>query len=299
MEPDAFERLRTEDARAAVDSGASLDSEFMWFNQSAGAPIAPYKKAWFQSKAFRSAVSSAIQRSDMVRLVYRGYGTAAMGPVSPSNRFWFNKNLKSPQYDPTRALQSLAGDGFTRDRGVLKDRGGNVVEFSVITNAGSKTRNQLASMLQHDLSKIGIKVNVVPLEFRSLLERIQKTGSYEACLLGLTNIELDPNAQMNVWTSSGTHHPWNPAQTTPATSWEAEIDIRMREQASATDKQARKKAFDRVQEILAEQVPIIYLVHPNVLSAVSTSIKNVSPSVLPPHIYWNVERLAIGTQEER
>ena len=71
----------------------------------------------------------------------------------------------------------------------------------------------------------------------------------------------------------------------------------MRDQASVTDRLARKKAFDRVQEILADQTPIVYFVHPNVLSAVSPSIRNVSPSVLPPHIYWNVDRLAVTAPE--
>jgi peptide/nickel transport system substrate-binding protein len=233
----------------------------------------------------------------MVRLIYRGYATPAAGPVSPSNKLWFNTNLNPPQYNVKRALLLLEQDGFRREGSVLKDRAGNAVEFSVITNAGSKTRIQLGSILQEDLSKVGIKLNVVPLEFRSLLERIQKTHAYEACLLGLSNIELDPNAQMNVWISSGTHHPWNPEQKTPATPWEAEIDMRMREQAASSDFRVRKKAFDRVQEIVADQAPIIYLVHPNVLSAISPSLRNVSPSVLPPHIYWNVERLSIGEAE--
>ena len=119
---------------------------------------------------------------------------------------------KIANYDPAAALRSLQQDGFRREEGVLKDRSGNAVEFSVITNAGSKVRVQLGSMLQEDLAKIGIKVNIVQLEFRSLLERIQKTANYEACILGLANIELDPNAQMNVLTSAGTHHPWHPRQ---------------------------------------------------------------------------------------
>ena len=299
VEPDAFERLRKESPRAAIDSGASLDSEFMWFNQVPTSPIAAYKKDWFQSKRFRNAISSAINRNDMVRLVYRGFGAPAGGLVSPSNRFWYNKNLKAPSYDAAAALRSLEQDGFRREQGTLKDRNGNIVEFSVITNAGSKVRLQLGAMLQEDLAKLGIRVNIVPLEFRSLIERIQKTADYEACILGFTNVELDPNAQLNVLASSGTHHPWYPRQPKPATPWEAEIDARMREQASAADRNARKKAFDRVQEILAEQSPIIHFVHPNVLSAVSPSLRNVSPSVLPPHIYWNAERLAVGAATER
>ena len=97
------------------------------------------------------------------------------------------------------------------------------MEFSLITNAGSKTRTQTGTILQEDLMKIGIRLNFVPIEFQSLIERITQTAQYEACLLGLTNVEVDPNGQMNLWLSSGTHHAWNPGQTKPATPWEAEI----------------------------------------------------------------------------
>jgi peptide/nickel transport system substrate-binding protein len=297
IDPDSFDRLRKDMPRAPVDSGPSLASEFLWFNQAPDAPIPQHKRAWFQSRGFRAAISTAIERADMVRLVYRGHATFTAGPVSPSNKIWFNRNLKPAPYDPKHAIELLQQDGFRRDGSVLKDRSGNAIEFSVVTNAGSKTRAQLGSIIQQDLSKLGIKVNLVPLEFRSLLERIQKTNNYDACLLGLSNIELDPNAQMNVWISSGTHHPWNPEQKTPATPWESEIDKRMREQAAATDRRVRKRAYDRVQEIIAEQVPIIYLVHPNVLSAVSPLLRNVSASVLPPHVFWNVEWLSVDKPE--
>jgi peptide/nickel transport system substrate-binding protein len=104
---------------------------------------------------------------------------------------------------------------------------------------------------------------------------------------------------MNIWTSSGTHHAWNPRQKTPATAWEAEIDLRMREQASAIESATRKKAFDRVQEIIAAEAPIIYLVHPNVLAGVSRLVRNASVSALPPHLYWNVEHLSLAAQPRK
>ena len=46
--------------------------------------------------------------------------------------------------------------------------------------------------------------------FPRLIERITRTFDYEACLLGLVNDELDPNAQMTVWLSSADSHQWNP-----------------------------------------------------------------------------------------
>jgi ABC-type transport system substrate-binding protein len=56
----------------------------------------------------------------------------------------------------------------------------------------------------------------------------------------------------------------------------------------------RKAYFDKVQEIVAEKAPMLFLVNPNALSAVSANLKNVTPAALAPQIYWNVERLSIG-----
>ena len=154
----------------------------------------------------------------------------------------------------------------------------------------------MATMIQQDLSALGITVNVVTLDFPSLIQRITQDFNYEAVLLGLVNVELDPNEQMNVWLSSSETHQWNPKQKTPATPWEAEIDRLMRAQASAMDDNARKKSFDRVQEIVADQVPFIYLVNKNALTGISPSLENAKPVVLRPQTYWNVEYLKLAVE---
>jgi peptide/nickel transport system substrate-binding protein len=292
VEPEAFERLSKDAGSGARNVGPSLDTEFFWFNQNPEGPFPAHKKRWFQSRLFRLAASAAVNRDDIVRLVYRGYGHPAVGPVSPANKLWFNSKLKAPRHDPQLALKLLREDGFRLQGGTLRDRDGNAVEFSLITNAGNKTRAQIGTMLQQDFMKIGIRVNFLPMEFQSLIERITRTQQYEACLLGITNVEMDPNNQMNVWVSSGTLHAWNPRQAKPATPWEATIDQLMQAQHTAMDAQARTRACGRVQEIVSEEAPIVYLVHPDVLVAVSPSVRNAAPSPLPPHLVWDIEYLS-------
>ena len=185
------------------------------------------------------------------------------------------------------------------DRGVLRGRDGHPVEFSLITNAGNEARERMAAMIQQDLGQLGIRLNVVTLDFPSLIERITRTFDYEACLLGLTNMDLDPDSQMNIWLSSASNHQWNPNQKSPATEWEAEIDRLMRAQASETDVKKRKAYFDRVQEIAWEEQPFLYLVNRDSLSAFSPSLRNVTPVVLDPQDLWNVERLFFATKTAR
>ncbi len=294
LTPALYERLASEAPGSAIDAGPTLESEFMWFNQAPQSPLPSAKKEWFQSSAFRRAISKAIQRADLCRVVYRGHASPASGPVSPANKLWFKEGMTPEIFDPAAALKLLESDGFRMQAGSLRDRHGNAVEFSVITNAGNAARERMAAMIQQDLAKVGMKVNIVTLDFASLLERMTRTLNYEACLLGLVNVDPDPSELMNVLLSSASNHPWNPSEKTPATAWEAEIDRLMLAQAATADYKTRKKDFDRVQEILWQQAPVIYLLHPNALSAVSPQLAGIKPAAFFPHVFWDIEHAVLN-----
>jgi peptide/nickel transport system substrate-binding protein len=296
LDSEYFDKLAVTSPQLVHDAGPSLDSEQLWFNEVAKAPLPAYKKNWFRSANFRRAISEAINREDLSRVIFHGHAQPAVGPFSPANKFWFNGKLKPQTYSPDAALKALQSDGFRLENGALKDKDGNEVVFSIITNAGSKTRERMAVLIQEDLQKIGIHVNVVTLDFPSLIERMTQSFDYEAIILGLTNVDLDPNGEMNVWLSSSENHQWNPQQKTPETAWEAEIDRLMRAQAASTDPKRRKEAFDRVQEIVVEQEPFLFLINKNALSAVSMAVHGAAPVILSPQTFWNADRLTVATK---
>jgi peptide/nickel transport system substrate-binding protein len=296
LDSEYFDRLMKASGESAHDAGPSMDSEEMWFNQVAASPIPSHKRDWFRSTNFRRAISSAISRQDMARIVFNNHATPATGPVSPANQFWFNAQLHPHTFDRTAALRFLGADGFRLDGKTLRDKSSHPVEVSIITNSGNKTRERMAAMIQQDLAEIGIKVSVVTLDFPALIERITRTFDYDACLLGLVNTDLDPNAQMNVWLSSSENHQWNPKQKSPETAWEAEIDKLMQAQASSMDTNKRKQAFDRVQQIVWENEPFIYLVNKNALSAVSTNLAGVTPVVLRPQTFWQADTMSLHSE---
>jgi ABC-type transport system substrate-binding protein len=134
-------------------------------------------------------------------------------------------------------------------------------------------------------------VQVTPLEFRSLVDRITQTKEFEACVMGLVSFDADPSADLNVWLSNGGTHLWNPSQTHPATAWETEIDRLMEQQHSTPNFAQRKKSFDRVQEVLATNQPMIFLASPNILTGAKNTLGNFHPAILEPYILWNVEQL--------
>jgi peptide/nickel transport system substrate-binding protein len=296
LDSEYFDKLASTSPQLVRDAGPSLDSEQLWFNEVAKSPISGYKKNWFRSASFRQAISEAINRDDLSRVVFHGHAQPAVGPFSPANKFWFNARLKPQTYSPDVALMALQSEGFRMENGALKDKDGNEVIFSIITNAGNKARERMAVLIQDDLQKIGVHVNVVTLDFPSLIERMTQSFDYEAILLGLTNVDLDPDGEMNVWLSSSENHQWNPQQKTPETPWEAEIDRLMRAQASSTDPKKRKEAFDQVQQIVVDQEPFLFLINKNALSAVSPAVHGAAPVILWPQVFWNAEQLTVSAK---
>lgn len=289
------------------DAGPGLEFNFLFFNLNEPGEKTPpdlrRKMKWFREVKFRQAISAAIDRDAIVRLVYQGRGAALWGPVTPGNRHWANASLRDPARSLEKARQLLKDAGFAWTAGPngesdLVDSEAKPVEFSILTSSSSADRTKMATLIQDDLKQLGMRAQVVPLEFRSLIDRITQTKEYEACVLGLVSFDADPTADLNVWLSSGGTHLWNPAQTRPATAWEAEIDKLMEQQMAAASHEERKKAFDRVQQILAENQPMIFLASPDILVGAKNSIGNFHPAVLEPYVLWNVEQLYFKSTAE-
>jgi peptide/nickel transport system substrate-binding protein len=281
------------------DAGPGLEYNFLFFNLNAPgektSPDLARKMKWFREVKFRQAISAAIDRDVIVRLVYQGRGAALWGPVTPGNRRWGNTSIPHPQrsLDKSRSLLKEAGFTWTTatdGEPALVDSEAKPVEFSILTSSTNADRTKMATLIQDDLKQIGIHVQIVPMEFRSLIDRVTQTREYEACVMGLVNFDADPTPEMNVWLSSGGTHLWNPSQAHPATAWEAEIDNLMEQQLVAPRYEQRKKSFDRVQEILAEIQPMIFLASPDILMGAKNSIGNFHPAVLEPYVLWNVEQ---------
>lgn len=292
----ALERDRKRRGYELVSAGGSLEYNFLFFNLGdlpAGiAPQIAAHQAFLRRTSFRQAVSAAIDRNAIVRLVYLGRAVPLAGPVPPGNKAWVNTTLPAPTRSVERARQLLAADGFKWNReGALADPGGRPVEFSILTSNSNPERAQMATLIQDDLKQIGMRVNVVQLEFRSLLERVQRTREYEACVLSLASADADPNPDMVVWLSGGGNHVWNPGQKTPATPWEAEIDRLMRRQIVTRGYAERKRLFDRVQAIVVENQPLVPLVSPDLLAGAKKDLANFQPSLIEPYTLWNIERM--------
>jgi len=184
--PETFRQLRRESPEGVTlkDLGPSMISERLWFNLNPPSPIDAHKKKWFGDVRFRRAVSLAIDRENMVRVVFGGLASVASGPVSPANHFWRDESLQPLKRDVDKARRLLVDAGFRWEDENLCDRDGNPVRFTIITNAGSDQRRKEGAFIQEDLKDLGMEVVLAPIEGSALLARITGTFDYDACLLG-------------------------------------------------------------------------------------------------------------------
>jgi len=298
---DNFAVLQKQQSRKGYhldDLGAGLEYNFLFFNLNGPGPDVPpeiaKKQAWFQDLRFRQAVSSAIDREGIVRLVYSGRATPIWDQVTPGNKLWIDEDIAHPARSLDRARELLKSAGFSwKSDGSLVDSHGDHVEFSILTSSSNAQRTKIATIVQDDLSQLGMTVQVVPLEFHAMVDRLSNTHNYEAAVMGLVSGDDDPTSEMNVWLSSGETHLWHPRQEKPATPWESEMDRLMQQQLVTLDYAKRKKLYDRVQEIVAEELPVICLVSPNILVGAANRVGNFRPAILVPYALWNIEELYV------
>jgi peptide/nickel transport system substrate-binding protein len=287
-----------------VDVGLATERDFIWFNLNTnrnflGQPLVhPTKLAWFQNKKFRQAISCAIDRDRIVREVFGGRGKPIHAFATEEDGKWNNLNVPRYGYDLARAKSLLAEAGI-QDRdgdGAMEDASGTKVAFTFNSNLGNPIRERCALFITEDLNKLGLKVDFQLLQFTNLVERIGRTFDYDCILMGLGSGGSDPASQTFVLKSSGPLHQWFPYQRSPATEWEARIDALMDVQMSTLDFATRKKAYDEIQMILAEEMPMIHTAAPIHFAAARSDLANLRPSVFTPYrLTWNIEELYFKT----
>ena len=280
------------------DLGPGLEYNFLFFNlnnlTSKPLPEIEKKQTWFRDVQFRQAVSAAIDREGIVRLVYSGRASPLWGHVTPGNKLWADEKIPHPARSLDHARQLLQGAGFSwKSDGALVDARGNRVEFSILTSASNAQRIKMATIIQDDLSQLGIDVHVVPLDFGAMVDRLLESYDYEAAVMGLVSGDADPTSEMNIWVTGGGTHLWDLNQTKPATAWEAEMDRLMEQQLITLDYAKRNRLYDRVQELVAENLPVICLASPNILVGAKDRVGNFRPGILDPYALWNIEELYI------
>lgn len=236
----------------------------------------------FQDQRVRRALSYAIDKEEIIKVVLLGLGVSATGPYKPG--LWFyNPNVKKYPYDPAKALALLKEAGWEdRDGDGTLDKDGQPFEFTVITNEGNVLRHRTAVIIQERLKRIGIRMKIRVIEWSAFINEFIDKKNFEATILGWTT-GFEPD-QYDIWHSSKT----GKKELNFISYKNSEVDQLLETGRRSFDQEKRKAIYHRFQEILAEEQPYTFLYVPEALPIVHARIHGIEPS--PLGISYNFDR---------
>ena len=310
VSPEYFSLLKRQSQQGNFEiynGGPAYGTTFISFNLNQGSRngkplVDPVKSRWFNTVEFRQAVAYAIDRQTMINNTFRGLGELQNSPISLQSPYYLTPESGLPvyEYNLDKAKELLLSAGFKyNDQQQLLDADGNQVRFVLITNAGNKTREAMAAQIKQDLSKIGIQVDLNPIAFSTLVDKLSNTLDWECYLLGFTGGN-EPHSGSNVWSVEGGLHSFNqkPQAGQPeiagrkVADWEQKISDLYIAAAQELDKQKRQELYGEIQHLTQEYLPMIYLVNPLSLAAVRDRLKGVEYSALGG-VTWNIHELTV------
>lgn len=244
----------------------------------------------FGDRRIRQAMTAAINKDELVQGVLFGMGQKAHGPIVPG-RWAYNPGVKDIGYDPEHATKLLAEAGWKEKNsdGILT-KDGKPFKFTILTNQGNQQRLMTAQIIQQRLLKIGIDVRIRIVEWAAFLKEFVNKGNFEVVLLAWS-ISQDPD-MYDIWHSSKN----KPGELNFIGFNNPEVDRLLIEGRNTFDIEKRKRAYFRIQEILAAEQPYTFLYVPDSLPVVSARIRGVEPA--PAGIGYNQIRWYVPKDEQ-
>ena len=225
----------------------------------------------FADKRVRQAIAHAIDRKEIIDGVLFGLGQEATGPYKPGT--WvYNPNVRRYPHDTERAKALLAEAGWKPGPDGALAKGGRKFAFTVLTNAGNDARAKTAAIIQQNLAAVGIRMEIRTVEWAAFINEFIDKRKFDAVILGWS-AGPEPD-QFDIWNSKKT----KPKEFNFVGFDNPEADRVLEEGRRTFDLEKRKKAYFRLQEILAEELPYVFLYVPESLPAVAKRIHGIEPA---------------------
>ncbi|PLY10103.1 MAG: peptide ABC transporter substrate-binding protein [Arcobacter sp.] len=218
----------------------------------------------FKDLNVRKALSLAINRKEIVDILFFGHGQVCNGPFLPGT-FAYDKDIKVIKQDLKQAKRLLKLAGYDEN---------NPLSFEVITNTGNETRLNATQIIQYQLAKIGVKMKIRVMEWQAFLNTVVHPRNFEAIVLGW-NLAVMPDAYP-LWHSD--------SRKTGAFNLvgysNKEVDELIVKGSTTVDKEELGKIYRKIFNIIANDTPYLFLYIPNSITSVSKKIQNIEPSFL-------------------
>ncbi|HMH53367.1 MAG TPA: peptide-binding protein [Candidatus Acidoferrum sp.] len=225
----------------------------------------------FADKRVRQAFAHAINKRDLIEGVRFGMAREATGPYKHGT--WvYNPNVRTYPYDPARARKLLAEAGWTTKNAeglLVKD--GQPFTFELLISQGSDEGKKIAEIIQSQLRDVGVGVELRVLEWAALLKEHIKKHRFAAAAMAWST-GLDPD-QYSIWHSSQT----GPDEFNFVSYKNPEVDGLLERGRRTCRQSERKRVYDRLQEIFAEEQPLVFLYFRDTMPAVAARVQGIVP----------------------
>jgi len=221
------------------------------------------RKKIFQDKNVRQALSLAIDRKELAKILFFGHAQVCRGPFLPSSSA-FNSSVAVPEYNIAKAKALLKKAGYTSE---------HPLSFEIVTSNASSIRPYAAQIIQYQLKKIGVDVHLRVMEWQAFLNMVVFPRKFDAVLLGWgLSVLPDP---YSIWHSSND----KPGGFNFIGYHNDQVDRLIEYSQTLVDPQQRSQVYQKMFALIVADIPYLFLYIPNAITAYSKDIHNISPAV--------------------
>lgn len=235
----------------------------------------------------RTAFAYGIDRESIVKGLLEGNGVVINTPMVPTLWSYPKTDLIEYKFDESKAKEYLKKAGYedTNGNGVV-DKDSKDLELTLTVPTGDTVREKTATVIQENLSKIGVKINLEMLEFKATMGKVVGNHEFELYLMGNT-LDADPDPTPNWYSTQASDEKgvfgWNIAGFKSE-----EADKLMDENRKATKQEERAKILNEFGKLLNKELPWIPLYASDIVKVYNKSLKNYEPNTFVD--FYNVEK---------
>ncbi len=217
----------------------------------------------FKDPRVRRALSLAIDRQEMVDILFLGHGQVCTGPFLPGGPA-FNTRVKPPRPDLEKAKALLAAAGYDA---------AHPLAFEIATSNSSSIRPYAAQIIQHQLARIGVNVTLRIMEWQAFLNMVVFPRKFDTVLLGWS-LSLTPDPYL-LWHSDND----KPGAFNFVGYRNAEVDRLIETMQTTVDREKLGAIWKAIFAKVAEDDPYLFLYIPDEITVASRKIRHIEPAI--------------------
>ncbi len=250
--------------------------EFIYFNCG---------KPQFSDKRVRKALYMAVDKKGWIDAVFYGVPLPTLSFLPP-NHWAYNKNLVDPGYDPAKAAALLDEAGWKVGADGVREKDGVRLSFTMSTTVGAKAREQAQQLVQQNFKKINVEMTIKNMPASVVWGDYTIKSEFDTLMVGWDALLYpDPDYGDRIRSDA------IPAKGGNGSNYvqyeNAEIDDLCRKGATTVKQEDRKAIYDRIQEILLDDMPFAPIYAYQQIVGVRDRIGNYKPNAYTPINSWN------------